>query len=144
MIGELGREVGEAISKVCKTLLRLPVTKRTWFVRPPLGGNATDPWRGGPDHRQSRWLRPRRFGKTLNLDMLIPRKMGQLDPMVIEFKVRKPKEEASLEETVAAALQQIEDKAYDTVLAERGFEKERIRHYGFAFEGKHSAERAGT
>lgn len=47
MIGELGREVGEAISKVCKTLLRLPVTKRTWFVRPPLGGNATDPWRGG-------------------------------------------------------------------------------------------------
>ncbi len=48
-------------------------------------------------------MRPRRFGKTLNLDMLIPRKMGQLDPMVIEFKVRKPKEEASLEETVAAA-----------------------------------------
>ena len=102
------------------------------------------PLEGGPDHWQSRWLRPRRFGKTLNLDMLIPRKMGQLDLMVIEFKVRKPKEEASLEETVAAALQQIEDKAYDTVLAERGFEKERIRHYGFAFEGKHSAERAGT
>lgn len=69
--------------------------------------------------------------------MLIPRKMGQLDPMVIEFKVRKPRKEASLEETVAAALQQIEDKAYDTVLVERGFEKERIRHYGFAFEGKH-------
>lgn len=69
--------------------------------------------------------------------MLIPREMGQLDPMVIEFKVRKPRKEASLEETVAAALQQIEDKAYDTVLVERGFEKERIRHYGFAFEGKH-------
>lgn len=102
------------------------------------------PLEGEPDHWKSRWLRPRRFGKTLNLDMLIPRKMGQLDLMLIEFKVRKPKEEASLEETVAAALQQIEDKAYDTVLAERGFEKERIRHYGFAFEGKHSAERAGT
>lgn len=69
--------------------------------------------------------------------MLIPRKTGQLDPIVIEFKVRKPRKEASLEETVAAALQQIEDKEYDTVLAERGFEKERIRHYGFAFEGKH-------
>lgn len=69
--------------------------------------------------------------------MLIPRKMGQLDPMVIEFKVRRPGREASLEETVAAALQQIEDKEYDTVLTERGFEKERIRHYGFAFEGKH-------
>ena len=68
--------------------------------------------------------------------MLIPRKMGQLDPMVIEFKVRKPRKEVSLEETVASALQQIEEKNYDAALVERGFEKERIRHYGFAFEGK--------
>ena len=75
--------------------------------------------------------------------MLIPREQGRvsleksrLDPMVIEFKVHKPKKEASLEETVAAALQQIEDKKYDAVLEERGFEKERIRHYGFAFAGK--------
>ncbi len=68
--------------------------------------------------------------------MLVPRKMGQLDPMAIEFKVRKPRKEASLEETVAAALQQIDDKEYDAVLVERGFKKERIRHYGFAFEGK--------
>ncbi len=67
---------------------------------------------------------------------LVPWEKGHLDPMVIEFKVRKPKKEASLEETVAAALQQIEDKKYDAALAERGFEKERIRHYGFAFEGK--------
>ena len=42
--------------------------------------------------------------------MLVPRIKGHLDPMVIEFKVRKPKKEASLEETVAAALQQIADK----------------------------------
>lgn len=68
--------------------------------------------------------------------MLIPREKGRLDPMVIEFKVRKPKKEASLEETVAVALQQIEDRKYDAALEERGFEKERIRHYGFAFEGK--------
>ncbi len=68
--------------------------------------------------------------------MLIPRKMGKLDPMVIEFKVRKPRKEVSLEETVASALQQIEEKNYDAALVERGFEKERIRHYGFAFEGK--------
>ena len=59
-----------------------------------------------------------------------------MDPIVIEFKVRKPRREASLEETVAAALQQIEDKKYDMALLERGFEKQRIRHYGFAFEGK--------
>ena len=37
---------------------------------------------------------------------------------------------------MAAALQQIEDKKYDMALLERGFEKQRIRHYGFAFEGK--------
>ncbi len=68
--------------------------------------------------------------------MLIPGEKGRLDPIVIEFKVRKPRREASLEETVAAALQQIEDKKYDMALLERGFEKQRIRHYGFAFEGK--------
>ena len=51
--------------------------------------------------------------------MLIPRKMGRLDPMVIEFKVRKPRKEASLEETVAAALQQIEDKEYDCKVKEK-------------------------
>ncbi len=67
---------------------------------------------------------------------LVPLEKGHLDPMVIEFKVRKPKKEASLEETVAAALRQIEDKKYDAALEERGFEKARIRHYGFAFEGK--------
>ena len=44
--------------------------------------------------------------------------------------------EASLEETAAAALAQIRDKNYDAALAARGFEKEQIRHYGFAFEGK--------
>ena len=59
-----------------------------------------------------------------------------LDPIIIEFKVRKPLKEASLEETVAAALQQIRDKNYDAALIGRGFEKEQIRHYGFAFEGK--------
>lgn len=37
---------------------------------------------------------------------------------------------------VEAALAQIAEKKYDVVLAEKGFSKERIRHYGFAFEGK--------
>ena len=67
---------------------------------------------------------------------LVPREGAGLDPMIIEFKVRKPLREASLEETVAAALAQIRDKNYDASLIDRGFEKERIRHYGFAFEGK--------
>ena len=31
---------------------------------------------------------------------------------------------------------QIEEKHYDTVLIERGISKSKIRHYGFAYEGK--------
>lgn len=67
--------------------------------------------------------------------MLVPKREG-LDAMVIEFKVRKPKREASLEDTVAEALKQIQEKRYDAVLEARGFGKGRIRHYAFAFEGK--------
>ncbi|MDO5423204.1 MAG: AAA family ATPase [Eubacteriales bacterium] len=55
---------------------------------------------------------------------------------VLEFKVRRPKKEKNLEETVQNALKQIEEKGYDTELLARGIPKERIRHYGFAFEGK--------
>ena len=56
--------------------------------------------------------------------------------IVIEFKVINSKKENSLEETVAAALKQIEEKNYDTELIKRGVKKENIRHYGFAFKGK--------
>ena len=46
------------------------------------------------------------------------------------------RKENTLEETVKAALKQIEDKNYDTELIKRGIKKENIRHYGFAFMGK--------
>lgn len=58
------------------------------------------------------------------------------DAIVMEFKVHKPKRENSLEETVQAALQQIEEKQYDMELVAEGFSKKQIRHYGFAFRGK--------
>ncbi len=59
------------------------------------------------------------------------------DPaFVLEFKVHDSEEEETLADTVAAALRQIEEKAYDTELTARGISKERIRHYGFAFAGK--------
>ena len=56
--------------------------------------------------------------------------------IVIEFKVINPKKEKTLEETVEAALKQIEDKGYDAELVKRGVKKENIHHYGFAFRGK--------
>ena len=56
--------------------------------------------------------------------------------IVIEFKVINPKKEKTLEETVEAALNQIEDKEYDAELVKRGVKKENIHHYGFAFKGK--------
>ena len=56
--------------------------------------------------------------------------------IVIEFKVINPRKESSLEETVAAALKQIEDKNYDAEIIKRGVKEENINHYGFAFRGK--------
>ena len=56
--------------------------------------------------------------------------------IVIEFKVINPRKESSLEETVAAALKQIEEKNYDAELVKRGVKEENIHHYGFAFRGK--------
>lgn len=70
--------------------------------------------------------------------MMIPKNQKNTDGLafILEFKVRNPGKEKSLEETVQTALEQIETKQYDAELLARGIEKERIRHYGFAFDGK--------
>ena len=60
----------------------------------------------------------------------------RLPAIVIEFKVHDSDEEKSLADTVAVAHKQIEEKRYDEEILALGIEKERIRHYGFAFEGK--------
>ncbi len=58
------------------------------------------------------------------------------DAIVIEFKVHESDEEETLQDTVRAALNQITEKNYDAELLAQGIPADRIRHYGFAFEGK--------
>ena len=56
--------------------------------------------------------------------------------IIVEFKVYQPKKEKCLEDTVRAALRQIEEKRYESALVMRGVDKGNIRKYGFAFRGK--------
>ena len=67
--------------------------------------------------------------------MLEPRNPGD-DAMILEFKVQDKGEEKDLQDTVKAALQQINAKKYEASLIEKGIPKEKIRTYGFAFQGK--------
>ena len=68
--------------------------------------------------------------------MLEPKKPQEDDAIILEFKVYDEEDEADLKATVKSALVQIEEKQYAAQLIARGIPKERIRSYGFAFEGK--------
>ena len=68
--------------------------------------------------------------------MIEPKNPAEDDAFILEFKVKNRRREATLEDTLQAALKQIDDKAYDVSLIEKGIPSERIHKYGFAFEGK--------
>ncbi len=67
--------------------------------------------------------------------MLEPREKGD-DAIILEFKVRDSEDEKELSDTVQEALKQIDRKQYEVSLIEKGIPKEKIRKYGFAFQGK--------
>jgi hypothetical protein len=68
--------------------------------------------------------------------MLAPRDTAADPGIIIEFKVRNPRREATLEDTVQAALTQIQDRNYAMSLMEQGVPADYIHSYGLAFEGK--------
>ena len=67
--------------------------------------------------------------------VLIP-KGDKDDANIIEFKVYDAEDEKGLRDTVKSALEQIEEMRYEEGILVQGILAERIRKYGFAFEGK--------
>lgn len=56
---------------------------------------------------------------------------------IFEFKVLDPDEdEVTLEDTIASAHRQMNEKQYEAELITQGFNPQQIRKYGFAFQGK--------
>ncbi|WP_253293515.1 PD-(D/E)XK nuclease domain-containing protein [Kineothrix sp. MSJ-39] len=69
-------------------------------------------------------------------DIMMKAVDAQQSSCIIEFKVFNPKKDKDLEDCAYKALRQIEEKGYVAELLAEGIDRENIKKYGFAFEGK--------
>ena len=81
-------------------------------------------------------LRSNRESGFGRYDVMIEPEDQNGDAYILEFKVKNKRKEANLEETLAAAKKQIEEKQYAAELISRGIAEDHIHSYGFVFEGK--------
>lgn len=69
-------------------------------------------------------------------DIMMESRDEKNDSIIIEFKVLDKKKDKDLSDCAKRALMQIEEKQYAEQLVARGVDENRIKKYGFAFEGK--------
>lgn len=69
-------------------------------------------------------------------DIILRAREENCNSYIMEFKVFDRERDENMKACVARALQQIEEKQYETELVADGIARERIRKYGFAFDGK--------
>lgn len=69
-------------------------------------------------------------------DIMLMQKNETEDAIIIEFKVYDAEDEKELQDTVKSALEQNEEMRYEEGITAQGISADRIRKYGFAFEGK--------
>ena len=69
-------------------------------------------------------------------DVMLKPRHSPNKAIIMEFKVHDAENEKTLQDTVNAALLQIEEKHYAASLEAEGIPMECIRKYGFAFRGK--------